>query len=170
MEKLFLGYGADMQPLHVGDVVDHVEKGELKGGMITAGGEFYKNEPACRVDFPGASNWLARLSRLRLAPPKPKTVKDFGYAEGQKVYHVKYTHLNPLTITSEQVGEYKGEPCCFTGTNKRPTRFSQITPQVGLKEPEYGLKDLLKDLENISPDKEVFTTFAGGKKITLTIE
>lgn len=118
-----LGYDSQMQPLRIGDRVDHTEKGFTEG-VITEGGLFYKEEPACRVDFAdGPKNWLARLSKLEKLPEPEKTVQDFGFEPGEVVHQIKYDLM--LTIDSDKVGEYRGEPCCFTNGG-RPTRFSQI--------------------------------------------
>ena len=163
-----LGYGAKMEPLRVGDRVDHTEKG-FKGGVIVRGGEYYKGEVACIVDFPENSGWLARLSKLVVAKP---TLADFGYKVGDRVEHLKYTHLNPLTITGKEVGEYKNEPCCFTGDG-RPTRFSQIVPYVEKPVEPQPSEDLFGDDLFDGPDEEpnvMRITLPNGKQITIEIQ
>ena len=123
-----MGYDANGQMIRIGDYVDHAVK-SFKGGIVVRGGLFYKGEPACKVDFPDEKNWTARLSKLRKVAPPKKTLANWGYKVGDKVAHLKYTHLTPLTITSEEVGEYRGEPCCYTDRG-RSTRFSQIVPYI----------------------------------------
>lgn len=147
----FLGFSGEMEPIHVGNYVEHLEKEGFGVGVVTMGGLFYKDEVACKVDFENKKDWTARLSKLTLTepppPPAPK-LEDFGYKVGDQVAHIKYTHLTPLTITSEEVGMYKGEPCCYTA-GSRATRFSQIVPYVQpVAAPKAAINTLVITLPN----------------------
>lgn len=162
-----VGYGAVLQEIHVGDRVDHVEKEHLKGGIVSGTITEYKGEIAVLVRFPQHPAWKARVSKLIAAPtPKVKalTLEDFGYEVGDQVAHRKYTHLTPLTIMSEKVGEYRGEPCCFTEGN-RATRFSQIEMYVE-PEPDVTVDD--DDLDLVA-EQEIILGLETGQKLRIRI-
>lgn len=126
-----LGFDGCMQEIRVGDYVQHLEKEGFGIGVVREGGRFYKGEAACVVDFENEKNWLARLSRLEVveAPEVQPTLADFGFKVGDRITHKKYAHLSGQEITSEEIGTYKDEPCCYI-MGGRPTRFSQIEKYV----------------------------------------
>jgi hypothetical protein len=172
------GQDAKGQLVRIGDVVCHTEKG-LVNGVVRDGGYEYKGEPAVIVDYPGAAGWKNRLSKLTVGGKVvPKTLGDYGYKVGDVLGHVKYP--GTYTIDSEKIGEYRGEPCCYTN-NGRATRFSQLRPipvSVPVPDPDptpcpstcqYFWDEILK---NNIPDgyEEYDFELKDGRTLTIVIE
>ena len=144
------GFAADGKLVRIGDKVDHTTK-PLTGGVIVAMGEEYKGEPAVIVDYPTVKGHLNRLSKLVTAKP---TIAAFGYKVGDVVWQMKYGMK--LTIDQPEVGEYKGEPCCYTN-NGRPTRFSQIEPYTGQDKPAPTPEEIFDPFEDRGAEEDEIT-------------
>lgn len=149
----FIGIGNDGSKIFVGMKVDHAEKG-FKNGVVSGDLSEYKGEIAVKVDFPTVfGTWTARVSKL---VPHVMTLADFNVKVGDTFTHKKYS--GTYTITSEKIGEYKGEPCCYTNGG-RETRFSQLGPKV---EPKVETPAPAQKSEN-NVTNEITTEVCGGK-------
>jgi hypothetical protein len=117
----FVGLDVDHRKVFVGDIVDHTEKDLLVGGRVLEGGQVYQGEPAVRVDYSVTSpdqpsNWLNRLSRLRVRGPQPDATGNPGGAQERVEVRVPRTgmHLDTAPDGTTMITVAKGTAVTVT--------------------------------------------------------